>query len=425
VKRLLDIRLPIGVVLGFVLLVLTLNLIPEQHAVRQPIPHTYGISDPQFLETMEAVYGGEVRRGHGVETLVNGDEIFPAMLGAIREARSSVNFETYIYWSGEIALHFANTLADKAREGVPVRVLVDWVGSIPFDQRLIDIMQQAGVSFHRFRPLHWYTLDRVNNRTHRKLLIVDGSVGFTGGVGIGDEWLGDARNADEWRDTHYRVTGPAVSAMQAAFADNWLEGTGEVLQGSKFYPAQDEGGSLGAQVVISSQPEGSVSMHQMMLMALAAAERHIRIGMAYFVPDDVALAQLLAARARGVEIDIIVPSENTDVPIVRKSSRYFWGDLLRSGVRIHEFQPTMYHPKLVIVDDAWVTMGSTNLDERSLRLNDEANLNIYGEEFAAEQIAIFQDDLKRSRQISLQEWQSRPLSENFTDWIASWMRAQL
>ncbi|WP_292592869.1 phospholipase D-like domain-containing protein [Mesorhizobium sp.] len=159
------------------------------------------------------------------------------MLGTIREARSSVNFETYIYWSGEIALHFANALADKAREGVPVRVLVDWVGSIPFDQRLIDIMQQAGVSFHRFRPLHWYTLDRVNNRTHRKLLIVDGSVGFTGGVGIGDEWLGDARNADEWRDTHYRVTGPAVSAMQAAFADNWLEGTGEVLQGSKFYPA--------------------------------------------------------------------------------------------------------------------------------------------------------------------------------------------
>jgi len=147
--------------------------------------------------------------------------------------------------------------------------------------------------------------------------------------------------------------------------------------------------------------------------------------MAYFVPDDVALAQLLAARARGVEIDIIVPSENTDVPIVRKSSRHFWGDLLRSGIRIHEFQPTMYHPKLLIVNDSWATIGSANLDERSLRLNDEANLNIYGEEFAAEQIAIFQDDLKRSRQISLQEWQSRPLSEKFTDWIASWMRAQL
>jgi cardiolipin synthase len=425
VKRLLDIRLAIGAVLGFLLLVVTLNLVPEQHAVRQPIPHTYGISDPQFPETMQAIYGGEVRRGHHVRTLVNGDEIFPAMLSAIREARYSVNFETYIYWSGEIALRFANTLADKAREGVPVRVLVDWVGSIPFDQRLIDIMQQAGVSFHRFRPLHWYTLDRVNNRTHRKLLIVDGLVGFTGGVGIGDEWLGDARNIHEWRDTHYRVTGPAVSAMQAAFADNWLEGTGEVLQGSRFYPTQDDRGPWGAQVAISSQPEGSVSMHQMILMALAAAERHIRIGMAYFVPDDVALGQLLAARARGVEIDIIVPSEKTDVPIVRNGSRQFWGDLLRAGIRIHEYQPTMYHPKLLIVDDRWATIGSANLDERSLRLNDEANLNIYGEEFAAEQIAIFQEDLKRSRQISLQEWENRPLSEKLPDWVASWLRTQL
>jgi cardiolipin synthase len=425
VKRLLDIRLAIGVVLGFLLLVVTLNLIPEQHAVRRSIPHSYGISDRQFLETMEAVYGGDVRRGHHVDTLVNGDEIFPAMLGAIREARSSVNFETYIYWSGEIALQFANALADKAREGVPVRVLVDWVGSIPFDQRLIDIMQRAGVSFHRFRPIHWYTLDRMNNRTHRKLLIVDGLVGFTGGVGIGDEWLGDARDIDEWRDTHYRVTGPAVSAMQAVFADNWLEGTGEVLQGSRFYPTQDKSGPFGAQVVISSQPDGSVSMHQMMLMALAAAESRIRIGMAYFVPDDVALAQLLAARARGVEIDIIVPSERTDVPVVRNGSRHFWGDLLRAGVRIYEYQPTMYHPKLLIVDDRWATIGSANLDERSLTLNEEANLNIYGEEFAAEQIAIFQDDLKQSRQITLAEWENRPLSQKFKDWIASWLRAQL
>jgi cardiolipin synthase len=166
-------------------------------------------------------------------------------------------------------------------------------------------------------------------------------------------------------------------------------------------------------------------MHQMMLMALAAAERHIRIGMAYFVPDDVALTQLIAARDRGVQIDIILPSEETDVPIVRSGSRHFWGDLLRSGIRIHEYQPTMYHPKLLIVDDRWVTIGSANLDERSLRLNDEANLNIYGEEFAAEQIAIFQDDLERSRQISLEEWENRPLSQKFTDWIASWMRTQL
>ena len=419
------VRFTLGVAFGAVAIILVLNLIPESHEVRRPIPHDLDVTDAQFLQTMSGIYGGVVSHGHRIDTLVNGEEIFPAMLGAIGGARSTIDFETYIYWSGTIGLRFAEALARKATEGIEVRVLVDWVGSIPFDQHLIDIMEKAGVAFHRFRPLHWYTLDRVNNRTHRKLLIVDGRVGFTGGVGIGDQWLGDARNAEEWRDTHYRIVGPAVASMQAAFADNWLEATSEVLQGELFYPPQTEDGPFGAQMVISSQPEGSLSMHQMMLMAMAAARRHIRIGMAYFVPDEVALAQLLEARARGVEVDVIVPSEKTDVPIVRKGSRHFWGDLLRAGVRIHEFQPTMYHPKIMIVDEGWATIGSANLDERSLRLNDEANLNVFGSEFAAKQIEVFDQDLTRSRQITLQEWEARPLTQKITDWLASLMRTQL
>ncbi|MBA3449383.1 MAG: cardiolipin synthase B [Pseudaminobacter sp.] len=422
-KWLPGLRFVFGAVFGAAALIVALNLMPEQHEVRRPVPHAYAAADPQFVQTMSGVYGGGAEQGHLIDTLVNGDEIFPSMLGAIEAARSTINFETYIYWSGEIGLRFAETLAAKARDGIEVRVLVDWAGSIPFDQRFIDLMEQAGVSFHRFRPPRWYTLDRINNRTHRKLLVVDGLVGFTGGVGIGDEWLGDARNADEWRDTHYRIVGPAVAAMQAAFSDNWLEATGEVLQGGKFYPPHTEGGAAGAQMVVSS--EGALSMHQMMLMALAAAESHIRIGMAYFVPDDVALAQLLAARARGVQIDIIVPSEKTDVPLVRKGSRHFWGELLRAGARIHEFQPTMYHPKLLIVDDGWASVGSANLDERSLRLNDEANLNVYDKNFTARQIAIFENDLEQSRSISLEEWEARPLWQKFTDWLASLLRAQI
>ncbi|WP_348632227.1 phospholipase D-like domain-containing protein [Mesorhizobium sp. M1A.F.Ca.ET.072.01.1.1] len=374
---------------------------------------------------MSSYSQGQMFEANAVQTLVNGDEIFPAMLQAIRSARKTINMETYIYWSGSVGYEFATSLAAKAREGVEVRVLVDWLGSLPFDEKLIQIMTSAGVRFERYRPIHWYTLDRVNNRTHRKLLIVDGRVAFTGGVGIADNWLGDARNPNEWRDTHYQIEGPAVPGFQAAFAENWLETVGETLQGENFYLPPEAAGALRAQLILSSQPNGSENMELMMLAAIAAAKDHLRIGMAYFVPDDIALQQILDARKRGVAVDVIVPNSLTDVPIVRKASRYFWGKLLEAGVRIYEFQPTMYHPKLLIVDDVWASFGSTNLDQRSLRLNDEATLNVYGKEFARTQIDLFNEDLKRSRQISLAEWRSRPMREKFTDWLASTLHAQL
>ncbi|WP_292574903.1 phospholipase D-like domain-containing protein [Mesorhizobium sp.] len=374
---------------------------------------------------MSSYSQGQISGQNAVQTLVNGDEIFPAMLQAIGVARSSIDMETYIYWSGSVGYQFATALAAKAREGVEVRVLVDWLGSLPFDENLIHIMTGAGVRFQRYRPVYWYTLDRVNNRTHRKLLIVDGRVAFTGGVGIADNWLGDARNPNEWRDTHYRIEGPSVGAFQAAFAENWLETAGETLQGEKFYPPPEPAGALSAQLVLSSQPNGSEDMELMMLAAIAAAKDHLRIGMAYFVPDEIALQQILDARKRGVAVDVIVPNSLTDVPIVRKGSRHFWGELLEAGVRIYEFQPTMYHPKLLIVDDVWASFGSTNLDERSLRLNDEASLNVYGRDFAQTQIDLFNEDLKRSRQISLAEWQARPLTEKVTDWLASKLHTQL
>ncbi|WP_245429385.1 phospholipase D-like domain-containing protein [Mesorhizobium sp. WSM3860] len=404
---------------------LAINLIPENRVIRTIVPHRFDAADPQFARSMSSYSQGQMFDANAVQTLVNGDEIFPAMLQAIRSARSTIDMETYIYWSGSVGYEFATSLAAKAREGVEVRVLVDWLGSLPFDEKLIHIMTSAGVRFQRYRPIYWYTLDRVNNRTHRKLLIVDGRVAFTGGVGIADNWLGDARNPNEWRDTHYQIEGPAVPGFQAAFAENWLEAVGETLQGEKFYPPPEAAGALKAQLILSSQPNGSENMELMMLAAIAAAKDHLRIGMAYFVPDDIALQQILDARKRGVAVDVIVPNSLTDVPIVRKASRYFWGELLEAGVRIYEFQPTMYHPKLLIVDDVWASFGSTNLDERSLRLNDEATLNVYGKEFARTQIDLFNEDLKRSRQISLAEWKSRPMREKFTDWLASRLHAQL
>ncbi|TPN37535.1 cardiolipin synthase B [Mesorhizobium sp. B1-1-6] len=412
-------------VIASLITLLSINLAPEPRILRTLVPHRFDASDPEFARSMSSYSQGQLFDSNSVQTLVNGDEIFPSMLRAIHAARSTIDFETYIYWSGVVGYEFATALATKAREGVEVRVLVDWVGSLPFDEDLIEIMTSAGVRFQRYRPIHWYTLDRVNNRTHRKLLIVDGLVAFTGGVGIADNWLGNARNPDEWRDTHYQVKGPAVSAFQAAFAENWLETAGETLQGEKFYPPSEPAGSLSAQLILSSQPNGSENMELMMLAAIAAARDHLRIGMAYFVPDDIALQQILDARKRGVAVDVIVPNWLTDVPLVRKGSRYFWGDLLKAGVRIFEFQPTMYHPKLLIVDDVWTSFGSANLDERSLRLNDEATLNVYGRDFAKTQIDLFSQDLARSRQISLGEWEARPLTEKISDWLASRLHSQL
>ena len=414
-----------AVALGAISALLVVNLTPEAPLVRSVVPQESAASDEQFQRTMSAFSDGAISKGNAVQTLVNGDEIFPSMLAEILEATSSVNFETYIYWSGTVGYDFARALAGKARQGVKVRVLIDWVGSLPFDEELIRVMTDAGVKFVRFRPVHWYTLDRLNNRTHRKLLVVDGRVAFTGGVGIADKWLGDARTVDQWRDTHYHITGPVVAAFQAAFAKNWLEATGEALLGEEFYPLLVSTGDLQAQLVVSSQPSGSENMELMFLTAIASAQRRIQIGMAYFVPDETALKQLVDARERGVDVEVIVPNHLTDVPIVRKGSRHFWGELLRAGVRIYEFQPTMYHPKLLIVDDVWTSFGSANFDERSLRLNDEASLNVYGRDFTATQIDIFNADLKRSREIKLAEWEARPTFEKVTDWFASTLRSQL
>jgi cardiolipin synthase len=404
--------------------ILVANLMPEPRELKAPLPHHLATADTQFKVSLTALFGSNAIPGNSVETLFNGDRIFPSMLRAIREARNTITFETYIYWRGEIANQFADALIEKAKEGVSVKVLLDWVGSLPMDETLTERMKAAGVEVVKFRPVAWTTVDRVNNRTHRKLLITDGRIGFTGGVGIGDEWNGDARTPNEWRDNHYRLEGPAVAEMQAAFAEHWLEATGELLMGDRYFPEIAPAGDHEAQVVVSSTGQRNV-MHLMLMTALAAAEKSIRLGTPYFVPDEITRQQLLEARRRGVEIDIIVPGENTDARIVRKASRHFWGEMLEAGIRVHEFDQTMYHSKIVIVDEVWTSVGSTNIDERALRLNDEANVNFYDQRFAREQIALFDADLKRARPYTLARWQQRSAQEKVSDWLASLLRSQI
>jgi cardiolipin synthase len=374
---------------------------------------------------MGVLLGPAIVGGNRVTALQNGDEIFPAMLEAIRGATQTISFETYIYWSGEIGREFAEALAGRAEAGVKVHVLLDWVGAGKMDDELLTLMEDAGVEVLKYHPLRWYNLGRLNNRTHRKLLVVDGRIGFTGGVGIADEWLGHAEDPDHWRDSHYRVVGPAVAQMQAAFMDNWIKTNSLVLHGEAYFPAIDTAGPHLAQVFTSSAGEGSESVRLMYLLSIASARKSIRLSASYFVPDSLSVATIVSARERGVAVEIVVPGGHIDSKVTRKASRGLWGPLLEAGVRIYEYQPTMYHCKVMIVDDAWVSVGSTNFDNRSFSLNDEANLNILDPEFAAEQSKVFEADRALSREITLEAWRRRPWQEKVKEWAAGLLRSQL
>jgi cardiolipin synthase len=400
-----------GALLAIVVTLVIVNLSSGGKKVGREIDHEYGIADSQFVRAMGTLLGPALLEGNRVQVLLNGDQIFPAMLAAIRDARRTITFETYIYWSGEIGKAFAEALSERARAGVRVHVLLDWVGAGKIDDATIEQMETAGVEVKKYRPLHWYNLGRMNHRTHRKILVVDGKIGFTGGVGIADIWQGHAQDPEHWRDTHFRLEGPAVAQMQAAFLDNWLKVQPRVLHGDDYFPPLDSvGGSL-AQVFKSSFGEGSESTRLMYLMSIAAARKSILLANAYFVPDSLAIEELVAARERGVRVEIIVPGKYIDSKIVRQASRGRWEKLLEAGVAIYEYQPTMYHVKVMVVDGLWSSVGSTNFDNRSFRLNDEANLNLLDEQFAAEQVKIFEHDLSRSKIVTLQAWRDRPWKE--------------
>ena len=408
---------------------LALNLMGGEKKIERRIERLYAVQDARFAHELGVLLGPPFVAGNRLQALHNGDQIFPSMLAAIQSARRSITFETYIYWSSDIGRAFSDALAERARNGVKVHVLLDWLGSAKVEEDLVQEMTNAGVQIHRFHPPHWSHLARFNNRTHRKLLVVDGGVAFTGGVGIAPQWTGHAQDPDHWRDSYFRVEGPVVAQMQSVFIDNWIKVTGDVLHGPTYFAdnvaALPAVGNSAAQMFSSSPSGGSESMQLMYLMAITAATQSIDLAAAYFVPDALVSRTLVAATQRGVKVRIVVPGEHIDSDVVRRASRAGWGPLLAAGALIAEYQPTMFHCKVMIVDGLLVSVGSTNFDNRSFRLNDEATLNILDVAFAQEQRAVFEADLALSRPVTLAQWQARPWLEKIGERVAALIGSQL
>ncbi|MCC5788198.1 MAG: hypothetical protein JJT75_01075 [Opitutales bacterium] len=374
-------------------------------------------SDDEFQATLAKILHTPLVEGNDIEFLRDGPEIYENKLKAIRNARHSITLEIYEFWGEETAGVFAEALAEQASKGVAVHAIFDFVGSQQAGEEKFTLMRENGVEVIFYRKPEWYRSSRFNFRTHRKLLVVDGQIGFTGGANIGDAWIGEADT--RYRDNLFKLTGPIVAYLQSAFLENYSLATGKTLLGKNYFPRLEPQGEQIMQTVISSPREGQKRIRTLLLMLFASAESHIRICTAFFYPDDLLIESLVAARDRGVEVDILAPGENTPEKWVRYASRNRWQPLLENGVRIHEYQPTNIHAKMFIIDEAVVSIGSANFHNRSFRLNDETNVNLFSSSAIQEAITIFTKDLQEARQITLEEWENRPWRENFRGLIGN------
>jgi cardiolipin synthase A/B len=407
-------------------LAVAISLFNRPTKVRYVLPHSFGVRDPTFLPSLHAIGGPRMVDGNTVSILENGIEILPAMLASIRAAEKSVHMEAYIFWSDSVGRQFRDALAETARRGVEVRVLLDGVGSPKhLDNADLQAMRAAGCEVEFFRPVRPWMLDVINRRTHRRILVVDGKVGFTGGVGFADMWAGDADSPEHWRDTQVQVEGPVIAQMQSAFQENWSEVTGELLVGERYFPALGVRGSVRAAVVASSPGVSSSPVQTLYSVAISAGERTISIANSYFVPNDASVDLLVAAARRRVNVRILVPGEINDLPVTKASGRSKFGDLLRAGVKIYEYEPTMMHAKTMIVDGLFATVGSTNFDNRSFRYNDELDLAVYDEGIAGRLERSFDEDLRHSRPYSFEQWANRSLFQRLTEWALVPVRSQL
>src|SRR5215218_8038952 len=384
------------------------------------------VREASFLRAAEALTGAPVSYGNDAQLLINGDEIFPAYLAAIRDAEETVNLLTYAYWRGEIAVEVAETLCEKASSGVECNVIVDAVGAARMDRQLVHRMRDAGVQVCFFRPPKPYAVKRLQHRTHRKLLIVDGTAGFTGGVGIAEEWTGNAEDPEHWRDTHVRVRGPVVRGLQGAFAENWLECTGDVLAGDRYLPYIEEledGGPM--QVMRSSATIGDTNAEALIYLAVAAAKRSIELTSADFVPRPAFTKALVEAAERGVHMRILVPGSHIDKQFVRTAGRAAYDQLVDAGIEIHEYCPTMLHAKTLTVDESWSSVGSVNFDNRSFQLHDEVTLCVQSEAFAGKLHETFERDLESSERIEPDEWQKRSITQRGRENVTKYARREL
>jgi cardiolipin synthase len=384
------------------------------------------VGSPEFLRALEALTGAHVSTGNDLRVLFNGDEIFPELLQTIAEARRTLNLLTFVYWRGDIAVEVARAVSERARAGVRCNVLLDAFGAARMDEGLVQTMRDAGVRVEPFRPIKAYTITKADHRTHRKVIVADGGVGMIGGVGIASEWTGNAQDPDHWRDTHARVRGPVVRALQGAFLENWLEATGELLGGDDYLPHLDpiaDGAPM--QVVVSGPGVNHTNTEAMYFLAIASARHTIELTTAYFAPRPMFVEALRAAAARGVSVDVIVPGPHIDKQLVRSAGRAVYARLLDAGVSVHEYQPTMLHAKTLVIDGRWCSIGSANFDNRSFALNDEATLCVQSED-AAEQLATaFAADKERSERIERSRWTLRSPVERAREAVATLTRREL
>jgi cardiolipin synthase len=408
----------LGIILIFCLLFI------RRHTLPYHFEHTFAVSDPEFVGSALGMGDPVLVAGNKIELLQNGDEYFPAMLKAIRAAQKTINFEAFILYSDAIGTQFRDALCERARAGIEVRVLVDGIGSgWSLKNSDVKMMQKAGCKFSYYHPTHSWRVDRTNRRSHRRVLVIDGKVGFTGSVGFSEKWSGHAEDKDHWRDMHARIEGPLVQEMQAAFQEHWVKTFGEALTGAGQFPLQNSAGDLKAQVVTSR----SFSMAPVPLLqavAFTAATKRIWITNAYCTPTDDQVEQLVKAVQRHVDVRLLLPGPNNDQPLTKSAGRSAYGKLLEGGVKIFEFQPTMIHEKTMVIDGQFSMFGSSNFDARSSEINEELDVVVYDQNFGREMESVFEKDLTQAREYTLDDFRKRTLWERATEWLMIPFRSQ-
>ena len=400
------------------------NAFAVEKLVRYPIRTDYGVTDPAFTNSISGLLRSRVVGGNKIQDLNNGVQYFPAMLEAIAGAQKTITFENFIWRTGEVSDRFIEALSERARAGVKVHCVVDGFGALKLKNKDKQRLRDAGVQlkiFNRIRPWNFW---KWNHRTHRKTLVIDGKVAFIGGICIADEWDGNAESHGVWRDTEFKVEGPAVAEIQSIFMDNWIRMSSQVLQGPDYFPTLTNVGGISAQAFKSGPKDGAENARLMYLYSIAAARKSIRFCHSYFVPDDLALEMIVEAAHRGVKIEIITPGV-IDKNMVRRAARSRWHTMMDAGIEFWEYQPAKLHNKIMIVDDTWVTCGSINFDDRSFRINDEGNINIYDPEFAKHEIEIFEGDKANSVKIDPAKFRKRPFLERIYENFCALFRSQL
>ena len=398
---------------------------PAEAPPQYGLDHEFAVDDEEFLPTMAGATGVPFLPGNRLTILNDGDEFYPAMLDAIAAAEFSITIEAYIYWAGEIGVQFAEALAAKAASGVRVKILLDAVGSSSIGEPILATLEKGRCQLAWYNPFSWKHIGRYNHRTHRKSLIIDGRIAFTGGAGIADHWRGQARDPSEWRDLQIRLDGPAVTPLQTGFAQNWLQTTGELLSGPLYYPYIEPSGPLALQTILSSPEVGASTARIMYYLSIICARRSIYIANPYFVPDAAARDALIEAKKRGVNVRIMVAARYNDNWLAHHNSVRVYGRLLEAGVEILEYNRTMLHLKTMVVDGRWFTIGTTNFDNRSFAHNEENNICIYDAGHSGALRALFMDDLSGCDRIEYADWKRRSAVQRVREFIAAFLTEQV